>query len=144
MECPKCGSQDSFPSPVNHRRGINEGETSLTGTSASGRHDAHDELSSVTKTQTRLPKDATPRKHGFVGPRGILIALIIAYFVSTFVARAVGLGDLGIFGPIMVIVILGTAVWLFISYPQRPELREAQAERERSWVCNRCKTTFVR
>lgn len=143
MECPKCGSKDTHLCSVAHRRGVTERETATSGRGASGHDAARPELDSVTKTQTQLSKDAAPPHNAFVRARGIMIALIIAYVVIRVLALAAGIGSLGIFGPIMVIVILGTAVWLFISYPQRPEYQESRAKWEQSWICSRCGTKFV-
>ncbi len=143
MECPKCGSQDTHRSSVAHWRGIPESDTITSGTSTSGHDAAHHELDSLAKTRTQRSKNAAPRNNAFSNARGILIALIIAYVVIRVLARVAGIASLGPFGPIMVILILGTAVWLFISYPQRPEYREARAEWEESWICSRCGTKFV-
>lgn len=143
MECPKCGSQDTHPGSVAHRQRITKSETATTGTRASGHDAAHHELGSVTKTQAQLSKDAPPPANAFGGARWILIVLIVAYFTIKLLARVAGIDSLGPFGPIMVILILGTAVWFFISYPQRSEYREALAEREKSWACGRCGNNFV-
>ncbi len=115
----------------------------MSGTSATEHVAAHHQPISATPTQTRLSKNASPLSNAFSGARGILIALIIAYLVIRVLARAAGIGSLGIFGPMMVILILGTAVWLFISHPQRSQAREEGAEWEESWICSRCGTKFV-
>lgn len=143
MECPKCGSQDTHRSAVSLTRGSNESSTATIAAGAAGHDVAHRELTGARPTQPRLAKNAGSSFRFFSGARGILMALILAYVVLRVLARAAGFDSLGLFGPMMIILILGTAVWLFISYPRRAAARAAWSEQEESWVCSRCGTRFV-
>lgn len=143
MECPNCGSQDIRRLSHDRRQRTAERETTRGGTSASGHDAAHHQLNSGAQSRIQPSKDAASRFNAFAGARGILIALVIAYIVLRVLTRIAGIASLGPFGPLMVILILGTAVWLFISYPQRPEYRAARAEWEDSWSCSQCGTKFV-
>jgi hypothetical protein len=79
----------------------------------------------------------------FATARGTLILLIIAYIGITVVAKLAGIMGLGLFGPVMFVLIAGAAIATFVGYGKLPEYREQRARWEKSWICGSCGTIFV-
>lgn len=143
MQCPKCESQEVYLCSLANEQGTTKSTTSgsISGGGSGGLEEYT--VESETTSQTFLAKQAAPPSNAFATARGTLILLIIAYIVITVVGKLAGIQSLGLFGPVMFVLIAGAAISMFIGYGKLAEYHEALTRWKKSWICGSCGTIFI-